>query len=53
MTPNFQYRDFPQTRAILDATEIRTQIPKSVRSAVLKYSSYKNYHSLKILIVIG
>ena len=46
-------KHFPKTRAILDATEIRTQIPKSVRSAVLKYSSYKNYHSLKILIVIA
>ena len=44
---------FPKTRVIIDATEIRTQIPKSVRAAVLKYSSYKHYHSIKVLIGIG
>ena len=44
---------FPNTRVIIDATEIRTEIPKSVRAAVLKYSSYKHYHSLKVLIGIG
>ena len=44
---------FPNTRVIIDATEIRTQIPKSVRAAILKYSSYKHYHSLKVLIGIA
>ena len=51
--PSSFRKHFPKTRVIIDATEIRTQIPKSVRSAVLKYSSYKHYHSLKVLIGIG
>ena len=46
-------KHFPKTRVIIDATEIRTQIPKSVRAAVLKYSSYKHYHTIKVLIGIG
>ena len=46
--PNSFKKHFPKTRVILDCTEIRTQIPKSVRSAVLKYSSYKHFHSLKV-----
>ena len=48
LMPKSFKKHFPNTRVILDATEIRTQIPKSVRSAVLKYSSYKNYHTLKV-----
>ena len=46
-------KHFPDIRVIIDATEIRTQIPKGVRPAVLKYSSYKHYHSIKVLIGIG
>ena len=48
LMPKSFKKHFPNTRVILDATEIRTQIPKSVRSAVLKYSSYKHFHSLKV-----
>ena len=46
-------KHFPDIRVIIDATEIRTEIPKNVRAAVLKYSSYKHYHTVKVLIGIG
>ena len=46
-------KSFPKNRCTIDGFEMRTQIPQSVRAAVLKWSSYKNYHTWKGLVANG
>ena len=41
---------YPNTRVVLDASEIKIQCPKRVDSAILCWSSYKSNHTLKFLI---
>ena len=44
---------YPDTRVIIDASEIKIQCPKNVRAGVLCYSSYKSAHTAKFLIGIA
>ena len=43
---------YPSTRCIIDATEIYIQMPSNPSAQQLTFSSYKNYNTLKSLIVI-
>ena len=48
------FRDsFPNTRCVIDGTEIKTQMPKSIHEAVLMWSSYKHAYTWKELVAIG
>ncbi len=44
---------FENARAIIDCTEIETEIPSDVRENVESYSHYKSKHTLKVLIAIA
>ena len=44
---------FPKTRCIIDGTEVKTQMPKSIHEAVLLWSQYKHAYTWKELVVIG
>jgi len=43
---------YPNTRVILDCTEIRTQTPESLKAKSLMYSNYKSHMTWKILVGI-
>lgn len=43
---------YPNTRVILDCTEIRTETPESTKAKSLLYSSYKSHMTYKILVGI-
>jgi hypothetical protein len=49
MTDQFQ-QNFPSTIAIIDATELRTEIPHSLALQSKMYSNYKSCNTLKSLI---
>ena len=44
---------FPKNRVIIDGTEIKTQMPKSITEAVLMWSTYKSAYTWKELVVTG
>ena len=44
---------FPKTRCIIDGTEVKTQMPKSIHEAVLLWSQYKHAYTWKELVAIG
>ena len=44
---------FPKTRCIIDGTEVKTQMPKSISEAVLMWSQYKHAYTWKELVAIG
>ena len=44
---------FPKNRCIIDGTEIKTQMPKSITEAVLMWSTYKSAYTWKELVVAG
>ena len=44
---------YSNCRVIIDASEIKIQVPTSVSASVLCYSSYKSNHTLKFLIGIA
>ena len=46
-------KKYPKCRVILDATEVKIQVPGKVDQAVLCWSSYKHSHTLKFLIGIA
>lgn len=46
-------RVYPNTRIILDCTEIKTQAPSSLLLASQLYSNYKSSHTLKALVGIA
>ena len=52
MPTDFQAK-FPNTRVILDATEIPVEKPKNLRDQSSTWSSYKNRNTLKILVGIS
>ena len=52
MPPSFKMY-YPNTRIIIDASEVRIQKPSSVKAAILTYSQYKSAHTLKFLITIA
>ena len=44
---------YPNTRVIIDATEVKCESPKGVRQNVMLYSSYKNHCTLKWLVGVA
>ncbi|XP_069114439.1 uncharacterized protein [Argopecten irradians] len=50
--PSAFRRRFPNTRVILDCTEIRTDTPESTKAKSLLYSNYKSHMTWKILVGI-
>ena len=52
MPADFKER-YPSTRVIIDCTEIRCQMPKSMRLNSELFSSYKNHTTLKSLVGIS
>ena len=46
-------KKYPNTRVILDATEVKIQVPGKVDQAVLCWSTYKHSHTLKFLLGIA
>lgn len=51
MTPAFK-KDFPDTTAIIDCTEIPIEKPRQPKAQSLTYSSYKSRNTLKALVSI-
>ena len=46
-------KTYPNTRAIIDCSHIKTQCPSTVRKSVLKYSSYKHDFTVVFLLAIA
>ncbi|KAL1442855.1 hypothetical protein MTO96_030589 [Rhipicephalus appendiculatus] len=53
MPPAFIAQGYSSTRAIIDATEIRCEVPSSLVLQSQTYSNYKSANTLKSLIVIS
>lgn len=47
------FKNYPNCRAIIDCTEIRTDTPPTVEQRALMYSSYKSCFTVKFLIAIS
>ena len=47
------FKPFPNTRLIMDATEISVDVPNNLTMQGLMYSSYKSKHTLKAVISIA
>lgn len=47
------FLNYPNCRAIIDCTELRTDTPPTVEQRVLMYSSYKSHFTVKFLIAIS
>ncbi|XP_074104595.1 uncharacterized protein LOC141531025 [Cotesia typhae] len=43
-------RHYPDTRVIIDCTEVNTEIPPEVNQRVLMYSEYKHHHTVKFMV---
>ncbi|XP_074113965.1 uncharacterized protein LOC141537024 [Cotesia typhae] len=41
---------YPETRVIIDCTEVNTEVPPEVKHRVLMYSNYKHHHTTKFLV---
>ncbi|XP_046742381.1 uncharacterized protein LOC124409034 [Diprion similis] len=41
---------YPDTRVIIDCTEVNTEVPPAVKHRVLMYSDYKHHHTIKFLV---
>ncbi|XP_046753051.1 uncharacterized protein LOC124416171 [Diprion similis] len=41
---------YPDTRVIIDCTEVNTEVPPAVKHRVLMYSDYKHHHTMKFLV---
>ena len=50
--PN-QFKDYPTTRIIIDGTEIFTEVPSSMKSQSMAWSSYKHHNTWKALVGIS
>ena len=48
-----QFKDFPNTRIILDCTEIYTEVPSSMISQSQTWSEYKHHNTWKVLVGIS
>ncbi len=44
---------FPNTRAIIDCTEIEVENPPELRQQVIMYSNYKGRHTYKLLVAVA
>ena len=47
------FKDFKNTRLVMDATEITQDIPQKLDTQALSYSSYKSRHTLKAVISVA
>jgi len=43
-------KHYPDTRVIIDCTEINTEVPSQVKQGILMYSEYKHHHTVKFLV---
>ncbi|XP_044584401.1 uncharacterized protein LOC123264932 [Cotesia glomerata] len=43
-------RHYPDTRVIIDCTEVYTEVPPEVNQKVLMYSEYKHHHTVKFMV---
>lgn len=43
-------KNYPETRVILDCTEVNTEVPPEVKERVLMYSEYKHHHTVKFMV---
>lgn len=41
---------YPETRVIIDCTEVNTEVPPEVKQRVLMYSEYKHHHTVKFMV---
>lgn len=41
---------YPDTRVIIDCTEVYTEVLTEVKNRVLMYSDYKDHHTIKFLV---
>ena len=48
-----QFKDYPTTRIIIDGTEIFTEVPSSMKSQSMTWSSYKHHNTWKALVGIS
>ena len=48
-----QFRKYPNTRVIIDCTEVLIERPTSLDSQVLAFSSYKHHTTFKVLVGIS
>ena len=48
-----QFKDYPTTRIIIDGTEIFTEVPSSMKSLSMTWSSYKHHNTWKALVGIS
>ena len=51
-TPS-QFKKYPNTRVIIDCTELFIQRPSSLQSQVLTFSNYKHHNTFKVLVGIS
>ena len=48
-----QFKDFPNTRLIIDCTEIFIEVPSSMKSQSQTWSEYKHHNTWKVLVGIS
>ena len=48
-----QFKKYPNTRVIIDCTEIYIQRPSSLQSQVVTFSNYKHHNTFKVLVGIS
>lgn len=48
--PDSFKKHYSNTRVIIDCTEVKTEIPPTVKHSVLMYSQYKHSHTTKFLV---
>jgi hypothetical protein len=53
MMPESFKKHYPQTRVIIDASEVNIEVPQDVDAAALFYSHYKSHHTYKFLLGIS
>ncbi|KAG0412544.1 hypothetical protein HPB47_010303, partial [Ixodes persulcatus] len=44
------FRQFPDTRVVIDCTEIRLQVPSALEAQRLTFSGYKHANTIKVLV---
>ena len=48
-----QFKQYPNTRILIDCTEVFIQRPSSLQSQALTFSNYKNHNTFKVLVGIS
>ena len=52
LMPSSFRKDFPNTRAIIDCTEVFIQKPSNTKAQSITYSTYKSHNTAKLLVTI-